>query len=298
MRYLLFIISTVLIVSACQKEIVIPQGNYQSKLSIQGFVEPDSFPKVYVHHTLPFLGTTVNNADIVVRDAVVKINKGNQSQILSLDSMFNPIKCDFEYFYTGNEVIEWNQPYHLEITWQGSIYEADATTNLEKVVIDSIAYTQAFNDVYGEHEGVITYFKDPVGPGNYFRFQEYRQVDSSLAHASIKLSLQNDCILGDTIFILELGRSVYNDENNDGNQIKIVVEPAYTHREGIESVIKIQSIDANIYKFYDQLDQQKLAQFNPFVEPVFLRDGQFGDKAFGFFGALTRSEGVSFTYPE
>ena len=60
----------------------------------------------------------------------------------------------------------------------------------------------------------------------------------------------------------------------------------------------MQTIDKAMYDFYDQIDKQKLAQYNPFVEPIFLRDGQFGSKAIGFFGCSVRSSGVAFVFPE
>lgn len=50
--------------------------------------------------------------------------------------------------------------------------------------------------------------------------------------------------------------------------------------------------------FFDQLEKQKVAQLNPFVEPVFLRDGQFGSKAIGYFSAMNKSNPVTFIYPE
>jgi hypothetical protein len=117
-----------------------------------------------------------------------------------------------------------------------------------------------------------------------------------MRHAKIQLS--SSCLDNDTVFLTEYGRSVYTDENLNGSQIKIVIEPAFTHRKGIKSYIRMQSIDKAAYDYYDQLDKQKLAQNNPFVEPVFLREGQFGSKAIGFFGSVTKSTPVYFEFPE
>ena len=77
-----------------------------------------------------------------------------------------------------------------------------------------------------------------------------------------------------------------------------VFEPAYLHQEGQEAYISLQTVDENIYRFYDNLDRQKQAQYNPFVEPVFITDGQFGNKAIGVFGAFTVSDSVRFVFPE
>ena len=80
--------------------------------------------------------------------------------------------------------------------------------------------------------------------------------------------------------------------------MNMVIEPAYSHKPGLTGNVRIQSIDKATYVFYDQLDRQKLAQLNPFVEPVFLTDGQFGKKAIGYFGSIIRSQPVQFIFPE
>jgi Domain of unknown function (DUF4249) len=289
--YLFFIIS-------CEKEITVPQPPYQEKVSIQGILEPDSVPIVYFNRTTPFLSATTLPNALVIRNATIKITGDNNTDILTLDSTYDRIYCLYSYFYKGLKKTALNTAYTLEINSNGQTYTATTNTTLQKVVVDSVRYTTAFNDVYGEHEGVIVYFKDIAGRVNYYRYEQTRAIDTTMKHASIKLSLTNSCIGKDTIQIVEQGRSVYNDQNIDGQQVKIVIEPAFSHRQGLTGVVKIQTIDKAMYDFYDQIDKQKLAQYNPFVEPIFLREGQFGSKAIGFFGCRTRSKGVDFVFPE
>ena len=102
---------------------------------------------------------------------------------------------------------------------------------------------------------------------------------------------------GETAPYIEYGRSVYNDENLQGHQIKLVIEPGLTHFEKVEISVRIQTIDKATYDFYEQLDGQKLGQYNPFVEPVYIHTNQFGDAAVGYFGSLIRSEPVVFEMP-
>ena len=84
----------------------------------------------------------------------------------------------------------------------------------------------------------------------------------------------------------------------DGLALTFVFEPNYSHKKNDTAYIMLQTVDKNISNFYDNLDRQKLAQFNPFVEPVFIIPGQFGDKAIGVFGAYAVSDSVLFVYPE
>ena len=298
MKHSILIIAALatLFMLGCEKEITVPQPDYVQKASIQGILEPDSLPLVFFNRTTPFLSATTITGQLVIRNATVRIIGGNTTDVLKLDSIYDRIYCQFSYFYKGSKKILWNTAYTLDIVNGNEIYTATTNTTLQKAVVDSVRYTTAFNDVYGEHEGVIVYFKDVAGSTNYYRYEQARTVDTSMKHASISLSFS--CIGKDTLQVLEQGRSVYNDQNVDGQQIKIVIEPAYTHKEGLKGLVKIQTLDKAMYDFYDQLDKQKLAQYNPFVEPIFLKEGQFGSKAIGFFGCRTRSNGVGFVFPE
>ncbi len=286
----------ILFISSCQKDITIPQPPYENKVSIQSLIEPDSLPKVYAFQTVPFFDPKILNAQLVLRNATVKIIGGGNTDVLHLDSTYDKVNCDYNYWFVGTIPILNNTEYTLNIQNANETYTATATTNLLPVSIDSVGYTQKFNDLYGEHEGVITYFKDVPSQTNYYRYEMVRPIDASLKHASIALSTA--CLGSDTVIVLEFGRSVYNDVNLNGQQIKLIIEPAYTHREGIETKVRIATIDKNAYEFLDQIDKQKLGVYNPFVEPVFLTDGQFGSKAIGFFGSMKHSAEVDFTFPE
>lgn len=286
----------IIIMSSCQKTITIPQPAYDGKISIQSLIEPDSLPSVYVYHTVPFFDSKIYNAQLVVREAFVTIKGGGKTDTLRLDSIYNKLICDYSFWFAGKIPILNNTTYTLTILYNNEIYTASATTDLIAAVIDSVGYVQKFNDLYGEHEGVITYFKDVPSQTNFYRYEMFRPINDSIKHGGTSLSLT--CIGHDTLNVLEYGRSVYNDVNLEGQQIKIIIEPGYSHYEGIEAQVLIATIDRNAFSFFDQLDKQKLGVYNPFVEPVFLVDGQFGSKAVGFFGSMKTSDPVDFTFPE
>lgn len=296
---LLFVMIAVWVIChSCQKEISVPSPGYTEKPSIQGILEVDSFPKIYLNRTTIFLSPVTKTSEQVVRNAIVTITGNNIVDHLTLDSIYDYLYCQYVYYYEGKVKSVLNVMYQLGIKIGDNHYLASATTSMKPVTIDSIAYTMKFNDVYGEHEGIIVYFKDIPMIKNYYRFEQIRPIDTSMKHASIKLSLDNSCIGHDTIWIQEKGRSIYSDDNVDGLQLKIVIEPAFTHRAGLPSTIRIQTVDKNMFEFYDQIDKQKLAQLNPFVEPTFLRDGQFGNAAVGFFGCQASSTELPFIFPE
>ena len=85
--------------------------------------------------------------------------------------------CKYTYFYRGKIAAERNKTYTLEIIDGGKTYTATTTTSLTPVTIDKVSYTPAFKDLYGEHEGVITYFTDNPSEENYYRFEMTRKAD-------------------------------------------------------------------------------------------------------------------------
>lgn len=294
---ILFISATGMILLSCQKTITITPPPYTSKVSIQSMLEPDSLPVVYFNKTVPYFDSKISFADLVIRYAIIKISTGVTTDILKLDSVYDKIYCEYNYYYKGSLPVQSNKVYTLTITSGSDIYTATASTiNLSKSTIDSTGYTATYQDLYGEHEGVIVYFKDVAGEVNYYRYVMDRYIDTATKKAEVKIV--SPCLGRDSAAVLETGRSVYSDAGQDGNRLKIVIEPAYSHKPGTKGLIRIQSIDKNAFDFFDQLDKQKLAQFNPFVEPVFLRDGQFGSKAIGYFSAMIKSNPVIYIYPE
>lgn len=285
---------------SCEKVITIKPPTYLGKVSIQGMLEPDSLPIIYFNRTVPYFGKDVALGALAIRNAVVKITSSSGTNILQFDSVFSKTYCQYDYYYKGNIPIQLNQTYTLTIINGADIYTATASTALSKATIDSTSFTPAFKDLYGEHEGVIVYFRDLPSQVNYYRYEMTRYVDTSTQQAGPKLPASSclDRTRKDSVLVHELGRSVYSDLGQPGQQIKIVIEPAYTHKNGTKGTIYIQTIDKNAYDFFDQLDKQKLAQFNPFVEPLFLRDGQFGSRAIGYFSAMVKSNPVMYVYPE
>jgi hypothetical protein len=290
---LLFI--SIVLLTACEKTITIPQPPYDSRVSIQCGLEVGQKPVLYFYKTMPYFDTA-NLSHLFVKGATVEISNSNTTDSLSMDSTYNYLKCEYEYFYHGHIPIEARSNYQLTILYNKEKFNASTTTNLSAVTIDSVGYESQFKDIYGEHEGVIPYFHDLSGQTNYYRYEMARFVDTTMKYREGKI--HSPCIGGSTVPILELGRSVYSNLGNSSGQISFVIEPAYSHSQGLQGSVRIQSIDKATYDFYYQLDRQKLSQLNPFVEPIFLTDGQFGKQAIGYFGSIIRSEPEVFTFPE
>jgi Domain of unknown function (DUF4249) len=294
---LLFIVTCIGFYS-CEKTITITPPSYLSRPSIQCMLEPDSLPVVYFNRTVPYFNENLLFRDLIVRNAQIKIQSNTGIDSLKLDSVYDKSFCQYNYYYKGKIAVQLNKTYTLTVLSGTGNFTATCQTNQLKPAIDTTGFTPEFFDLYGGHEGVIVYFKDIPSQVNYYRYEMDRYVDTSTLQAFVKAKA-SPCLVGrDSAFFHELGRSVYADEGIQGQQIKIVIEPAYTHKKGTRGRVYIQAIDKNAYDFFNQLDKQKLTQRNPFVEPVFLQDGQFGNKAVGYFSSMVKSVGILFIFPE
>ncbi len=297
MKYLFFIIlvTGIFIFSGCEKTITIKQQPYQTKLSIQALITPNQKTQIYLNRTVPYFDPKVNTRELTIDNAAVSLNDGTSTFTLSFDSLYNFHYCHFDYFYSSPKVIQSNKIYTLVVIYNGVTYTATATTNQFKSAVTSTGYTPKFKDLYGEHEGVIVGYTDKPGIGDYYRYEMGRQIDSSVKSVN---AVKSSCTFGQKYYVKEIGRTIYPDKDVDGLALTFVFEPNYSHKKNDTAYIMLQTVDKNISTFYDNLDRQKLAQFNPFVEPVFIVPGQFGDKAIGVFGAYAVSDSVLFVYPE
>ena len=274
--------------NACEKSIVIAPHAFKSQLSVECILEPNKVPVLYLGKTVGYFKPLTTPLDLFVDNALVTISSASSIDTLKTASKYNYFRCQEEYFYQGKIPVVQGQSYHLKIQYNGNVYEADAETNVAAVQIDSVSYISAFSDLYGEHEGVVVAFTDLPNQRNYYRYRMDRVLKTS------NKDIPN-CAVG-PYPATEIGRSVFFDTNIDGAPLKIVIEPAFQHQKGDTARIYLQTLDAASARFFDDLDRQKNAKINPFVEPVFITSNIPG--AFGIFGTCNYSKPTKFVFPE
>ncbi len=277
-----------LILNSCEKNINVTLKPYQSQLAVECILQPNHVPTLHLGKSVAFFDSLTKNLDLFVNDALVTISSVNGIDTLHTVSKYNYYQCREEFFYQGRIPVLQGQSYHLKIEYNGNVYEADTEMNIDAVQIDSISYIAAFSDLYGEHEGVVVSFRDLPNEKNYYRYRMDRTLQSS------NTDIPN-CANG-PYFASEIGRSVFFDKNTDGAPLTIVIEPAFQHQVGDTALVFLETLDAASARFFDDLDRQKSAKVNPFIEPVFINSNIAG--AFGIFGASNDSRPIRFTYPE
>lgn len=280
---------------ACEKDIKIKPIQSKNQLSIECILIPGQIPQLYLQSSVPFFSPNTTPSQLFVRGASVSII-GSSTDNLVMDSVFDNFRCRWIPFYKGAIPSQVGQTYNLSVTYNGKTYTATTTIDQPKVTISSTSYVAEFHDVYGAHEGVIVNFTDIAGSENFYRYGMSRAIDSSVYGASNLGLIHSTCTNGSFFYAREFSRSIYFDKGIDGQNMQVVVEPAYTHGQGDSAFVFVQSLDRNSAEFYDNLDKQKLAQYNPFIEPVFLKTKIPG--CIGVFGSAVVSDSVLFVYPE
>ncbi|MEQ8424624.1 MAG: DUF4249 family protein, partial [Cyclobacteriaceae bacterium] len=212
------------------------------------------------------------------------------------DSTFDAFRCRWIPFYEGTSPSQQGETYDLSVSYNGKAHSATTTISQPKVNISSVEYTEEFFDVYGGHDGVIIRIQDVPGAGNYYRFQMNRMIDNTRLHAHILGDIRSDCTNGEMFPTTDLGRTIFSDENIDGQLLTMPIEVTFEYLEGDSTWIFMQSLDVKAAKFYASVDRQLESIFNPFVEPVFI-DSQI-DGAVGVFGSAVLSDSVLFVYPQ
>lgn len=284
-----------LLIYSCQKDIKLKPLQYDSQLSIECILYPGKVPQLFLSTSVPFFSPNTSPQQLFARGAVVTIT-GNSTDNLVADSVFDNFRCRWVPFYKGSIAAQLGQTYYLSVTYNGKTYTSTTTINEPQVSISSTSFVHSFHDVYGEHEGVIVNFNDIAGSENFYRFQMNRMIDSSVYGASNLGLIHSTCTNGAFFHVKEFGRSIYFDKGVDGQSLQFVIEPAYKHKQDDTAYVFVQSLDKNSAEFYDNIDKQKLAQLNPFVEPVFLKTKIEG--CIGVFGSAVVSDSVLFVYPE
>ncbi len=282
---------------SCQKDISVnPDTNYQGQLFIEGILYPGEIPRIFLSRALPFFNGEVTPSQLFARSAKASIlHSGTESELVP-DSLFDSFRCRWVPYFTGGSPVVLGESYQLKVQFEGKSYLAETTVSQPEINIDSVLYTPEFFDVYGGHDGVIVYFKDAPGRGDFYRFRMNRRIDNTRLHAHELDPVRSTCTNGEQFWVSDFGRTIFSDDKVDGRTMELYIEVSFEYLEGDTAWITMHNLDAASARFYQELDEQLQAIINPFVEPVFI-DSHIGD-AIGVFGSAVPSDSVLFIYPQ
>ena len=276
--YIIFI--SFFLLYSCEKEIEVDLPDSDSKIVIEGYIEQDSFPYIYITRSTPYfeqvsLATLIN---LVVKNAIVTVSDGQISEVLD----FIEDTTQFPYYKYQGKVIK-GQPgktYYLNINAEGKTYTS-YTTIPNPVKLDSINF-KVDKTIDKDSLGYIWfYFIDPDTLGNYYRIytKVYNQ-DRKFFHPFA--SVAEDKIINAKFveFSTYRGQDPFANFENDTNNYRW-----YFH-VGDTILFNLSSIDIHTYNFWNTIELDYAGGDNPFSAPITIKTNIEGG-ALGIWGGYS-----------
>lgn len=262
MKNLFFIILSLFLVTACEKEIDLDLENQAGKIVIEANVTDQTGP--YIVRITKSVAVTQNNVYPVVTGAEVVLSD-NTGQTETLHYVSNG-----EY-QTSNFTAVSGRTYTLKVKAEGQQYIAQST------MPEAVPFTDLKQDsfVFG---GETTYtllpvFTDPIALGNRYLFNFKINNKSKKTFEVFSDNVNNGLPNQRPLFLP-------NDEGDEADKVKVVV--------GDTIYVEMQCIDNNIFTYYSALLQitgDNGGGVTPSNPPSNISNG-----ALGYFSAHTLSK--------
>jgi hypothetical protein len=262
-KSVVILLALVVVVSACQKVVVLDLNTAEPMLVIEGNVtsNPGQPQTVFVSTSGSFY--TAEGIEAVGDAKVVLKDENGKSQVLE---MYTP-GVYFTYQFPVNE----NITYSIEVTRNGVVYTGSEEFPVKKT-IDSLSYVVnegLFGDGGLNEDGDTTYnifctFQDPAETLDYYRF--YVFVDDSLVQSGFNsYFVTDDELFNGQLFSLEiLGTGAIK-----GNTVKVEMQSighnTFRYYVGLNDLLNGGGMGSTPYNPISNLDNEALGYFGAYV---------------------------------
>lgn len=236
---------------SCTKELKIEGMQPEQQLVIEGYIEPQKYPIVYLTKTSDYLNKidSSNILQYIASFAKVSVSVDGKTEILTLKRYDNQFPI---YYYEGNEIKgEIGKRYTLKVELSGKVYES-TTTLTEPVSLDNLYYFEATNNP--EQKFLKIRFKDPKNVNNYYRIYTKR--------------------VGKDIDFVPSYLSTFSDYGSDGKDINFEIIRSYSPVINTDNgryfvtndsvIVKFCTIEKKQYDYWKAIETQIAISSNPF----------------------------------
>ncbi len=288
-----FIILAVLVsliaISSCIKDITVDIPQADSCLVVDGYVDFDDYPIVFLSKSMAFFQeldtNTVQETQITDADATVIVSDGVVNDTMQyLPVPHWPYKCFMGTKFKGLL----NHRYDLKVLYEGKTYTS-STYIPDTVPIDTVIATF----VSDSFAVMRISWKDPGNRNDYYTIHVKNQHQPmyyrpyALNHiTSDKLSDGQEMSFGMVVKGLE--RNAYYDNfftKEDRDSFSYKLGDIFCFREGDSVSLKLSTIDNISYNIWESWYRNYLTDGNPFANPATVRtniDALDGDVVHGF----------------
>ncbi|MBC7381781.1 MAG: DUF4249 domain-containing protein [Bacteroidia bacterium] len=245
------LISFITLLSSCRPKPVteVNLPNVEAQLVLYCFLSPDdSVIEVQVTKSVPVFGTTLSNKDLTVSNADVKISNGLLTAIVPFNLKSN------KYILSQNLFpIIASRTY--TVTAQSGALSVKGTTSIPAHItsLTSVKAQSIQGPAQDESEVLFNMnWKDEQGIKNYYRIHLQTRVYFSAT---------------DT-FTNVIGDEMFNDENNEGNQLNAQFQSyqyKFNSTDSADYFIYLLNTDVHYYEYH--LRRLAYAGDDPFSEP-------------------------------
>lgn len=271
---ILFIIILFFSLISCSKEIKVDLPKENSQLVVEGYIELNKYPIVYLTKTKNYTDKidSSNVFDYIASVAKVTISNGDTSEILTL-------RLDTEqfpfYYFEGTEIKgEVGKTYTITIELSGEQYES-TTTILPSTPLSSYEFIPVED---AENQNFINIkFQDPPEVKNYYRVY-IKRINKDNSFKPCYLSTFNDNGFNGKQFSYQIIRN-YSASFNDNDQRYFV--------KGDSIMVKFCVIDEKTHEYWKNIEGLIAISANPFGLATNTPASSFTNGALGIWCGLS-----------
>lgn len=280
MKLIYLILFTVLIYS-CERAIVFTPQTHEPKLVVEGIIENDLYPTVFLTKSLDFFsnisreevtGSFVRNAEVTISDGVNTETLKEYEIRVSGDTLLSYYSIDTANGREGMRGLI-GLTYQLNIKTDGREYSATTTIPYLRKTLDSLYYYPVYTSADSTRMIVYGRFNDPPGYGDYIRY--FTKVNSGLYLPGLN-SVFDDHVVDGKKYNVQIERGI--DRN-----IEIDFENYSYFKKGDIISIKFCTIDKGVFDFWRTMEYSYASIGNPFSSPTKVI-GNISNGALGYFG--------------
>lgn len=278
----------------CEEEITPDLPRAEEKLVVEGVIEQDLPPYVMLTKNASYFDPVDMNTlnELFIKDAIVTVSDGDvvdtllfidtldidfvleQLEQFNLNISLDDIDFGIEEslplnMYIGTNLLgEVGKKYDLKVQMDGKTYTS-TTTIPEPVEVDSIRYV--YTDEPEDSIGWLRlYITDPSELGNYYRvFSLTWGKDFTFVHPYRSI-LDDALINGEEItFTFNRGWDPTQGEIDDEDTLNQY--PWWAFVVGDTVAVKLVTMDATHYDFWESIEQHQSTDGNPFATPISVR---------------------------
>jgi hypothetical protein len=272
------IVSLLLFLSSCEKDIDIELDASQPQLVVDASIENGQVPIVFLSRSLDFF-SRIDSSKLsasFVRNATVKISNGSREVILKEDSLRSPEGARI-YFYTVREdnrdfIGQFNTAYQLSIAAEGKNYRAETTIPTATRRIDSLWWEKLplADDTLAAR--IVIRATDKPGLGDYIRY--FTRVNQESFFPGFN-SVFDDQVIDGTTYTIPVDRGF--------NKNSVFADSLTYFKRGDVVTIRLCNIDKQTYDFWRTFEFSFQSIGNPFSSPTRILSN-VNNGALGYFG--------------